>query len=45
MLNEQEAGEATTAERQLLEVKLPTAEPEAFEMILNYIYTDRIDCK
>lgn len=31
--------------RPMLEVKLPTAEPEAFEMILNYIYTDKIDCK
>lgn len=29
----------------MLEVKLPTAEPEAFEMILNYIYTDKIDCE
>ncbi|XP_064102982.1 leucine-zipper-like transcriptional regulator 1 isoform X1 [Macrobrachium nipponense] len=26
-----------------LEVKLPDAVPEAFEMVLNYIYTDRID--
>lgn len=32
-------------DRPMLEVKLPTAEPEAFEMILNYIYTDKIDCK
>lgn len=45
MLNEPETGEVPTVERQILEVKLPTAEPEAFEMILNYIYTDRIDCK
>lgn len=27
----------------LLEVKLKDAKPEAFEMVLNYIYTDRID--
>lgn len=27
----------------LLEVKLEDAVPEAFEMVLNYIYTDRID--
>lgn len=27
----------------LLEVKLPDANPEAFEMVLNYIYTDCID--
>uniref|UniRef100_T1JJ12 BTB domain-containing protein n=1 Tax=Strigamia maritima TaxID=126957 RepID=T1JJ12_STRMM len=27
----------------MLEVKLPDANPEAFEMVLNYIYTDRID--
>lgn len=26
-----------------LEVKLQDAVPEAFEMVLNYIYTDRID--
>lgn len=32
-------------DRPMLEVKLPTAEPEAFEMILSYIYTDKIDCK
>lgn len=32
-------------DRPMLEVKLTTAEPEAFEMILNYIYTDKIDCK
>lgn len=32
-------------DRPMLEVRLPTAEPEAFEMILNYIYTDKIDCK
>lgn len=24
-------------------VKLPETEPEAFRMVLNYIYTDRID--
>lgn len=27
----------------LLEVRLRDADPEAFEMILNYIYTDCID--
>ena len=27
----------------MLEVKLPDAVPEAFEMVLNYVYTDRID--
>lgn len=26
-----------------LEVRLPDAVPEAFQMVLNYIYTDRID--
>lgn len=26
-----------------LTVKLPEATPEAFHMVLNYIYTDRID--
>lgn len=28
-----------------VEVKLPDTVPEAFQMVLNYIYTDRIDCK
>lgn len=28
---------------QKLIVKLPEATPEAFNMVLNYIYTDRID--
>lgn len=32
-------------ERTILEVQLPNAQPEAFEMVLNYIYTDRIDCE
>lgn len=32
-------------DRPMLEVPLPTAEAEAFEMILNYIYTDKIDCE
>lgn len=36
--------EVPFAEYPLLEVKLPGS-PEAFEMVLNYIYTDRIDCK
>lgn len=29
----------------ILEVKLVNIIPEAFEMVLHYIYTDRIDCK
>lgn len=29
----------------MLEVKFPTVNPDAFEMVLHYIYTDRIDCK
>lgn len=29
----------------MLEVRLPSVEPEAFELLLSYIYTDRIDCK
>lgn len=29
--------------RRLLQVKLPETEPEAFRMVLKYIYTDRID--
>lgn len=33
------------AERPILEVKIPDALPEAFENVLHYIYTDRIDCK
>lgn len=33
------------SDRPCLEVKLPEAVPEAFEMVLKYIYTDRIDCK
>lgn len=37
--------EAPFAERPLLEVQLPFAEPEAFQLILTYIYTDRIDCE
>lgn len=32
-----------TKDAPLLEVKLDDAVPEAFEMVLNYIYTDRID--
>ena len=32
-------------DRPMLEVRLINATPEAFEIILNYIYTDRIDCK
>lgn len=33
------------AERGMLICELPNAVPEAFEMVLNYIYTDRIDSK
>lgn len=33
------------ADRPTLEVKIVDALPEAFEKVLNYIYTDRIDCK
>ncbi|XP_055388552.1 leucine-zipper-like transcriptional regulator 1 homolog [Condylostylus longicornis] len=29
----------------MLEIRLPNANPEAFEIILNYIYTDNIDLK
>lgn len=32
-------------EQALLEIRLPNANPEAFEIILKYIYTDRIDLK
>lgn len=32
-------------ERPMLEVRLPSVEPEAFELLLSYIYTDRIDCE
>lgn len=39
------AMEVPFSDRPMLEVKLPDAVPEAFEMVLNYIYTDRIDCK
>lgn len=39
------ATEEPFSDRSLLEVKLPDANPEAFEMVLNYIYTDRIDFK
>ncbi|XP_033223341.1 leucine-zipper-like transcriptional regulator 1 [Belonocnema kinseyi] len=35
--------EALVKDLPLLEVKLIDAVPEAFEMVLNYIYTDRID--
>lgn len=33
------------SERPILEVKITDALPEAFEKVLHYIYTDRIDCK
>lgn len=29
----------------ILDVEIPDAQPEAFEKVLHYIYTDRIDCK
>lgn len=32
-------------ERPNLEVKIADALPEAFEKVLYYIYTDRIDCR
>lgn len=32
-------------DRPLLEVKISDAVPDAFEKVLNYIYTDRINCK
>ncbi|KAL7052586.1 hypothetical protein ACKWTF_004922 [Chironomus riparius] len=34
-----------SAELPQLEVKLPTVQPDAFEMVLSYIYTDIIDFK
>lgn len=37
--------DALLSDRPTLEVKIPDALPEAFEKVLNYIYTDRIDCK
>ncbi|XP_034941043.1 leucine-zipper-like transcriptional regulator 1 [Chelonus insularis] len=40
---EETSGEITMTDLPLLEVKLEDAVPEAFEMVLNYIYTDRID--
>lgn len=33
------------SDRPILEVKIPDALPEAFEKVLHYIYTDRIDCE
>lgn len=38
-------GTRDVSDRPVLEVKLLTAEAEAFDMILSYIYTDKIDCK
>lgn len=38
-------GELTLERNVLLVVRLPMAEPEAFELLLSYIYTDRIDCE
>lgn len=40
---EQQFVNVSTKELPLLEVRLKDAEPEAFKMVLNYIYTDRID--
>lgn len=36
--------EVPCADRPILDVKIPDALPEAFEKVLHYIYTDRIDC-
>lgn len=33
------------AERGMLEVRLPEAVADAFDMVMNYIYTDRINRK
>lgn len=33
------------SDRPILDVQIPDALPEAFEKVLHYIYTDRIDCK
>lgn len=33
------------SDRPILEVKITDALPEAFEKVLHYIYTDRIDCE
>lgn len=33
------------AERGMLVVHLPEAVADAFDMVINYIYTDRIHCK
>lgn len=33
------------SDRPFLEVKIADALPEAFEKVLHYIYTDRIDCE
>lgn len=37
--------EVPFSERPMLEVSLPNVQPEAFEMVLHYIYTDRIEFK
>lgn len=37
--------EVPFAERGMLEVRLPEAVPDAFDMVMNYVYTDRIHCK
>ncbi|KAL0099828.1 hypothetical protein PUN28_019914 [Cardiocondyla obscurior] len=42
-LTEQQFVNVTNNELPPLEVKLEDAAPEAFKMVLNYIYTDRID--
>lgn len=33
------------AEQGMLQVNLPEAVAEAFDMVMNYIYTDRIHCE
>lgn len=40
---EEPTAECSYKSRPQLTVKLPEATPEAFRMVLNYIYTDRID--
>ncbi|XP_012223747.1 leucine-zipper-like transcriptional regulator 1 isoform X2 [Linepithema humile] len=41
--HKQQAEQMSMKELPLLEVRLKDAVPKAFEMVLNYIYTDRID--
>lgn len=37
--------DVASSDRPTLEVRIPDALPEAFEKVLHYIYTDRIDCE